>query len=246
MLLLVCSDLLSAKGVEPDGMATLAMAREAAGGETWASAETLLLSGHAVFYGEDGHQPYAKADDYHMWRAFDEGRSSAHEAEGKVRISAISNGRPMFLVGFDGSTTWTEKGVMPKAEADAYWASNFGFSIIRQANKPGFAAQRIPDDQVAGHQSWMVELTDPKGSKTLFGVDKKTKFIRMVGFITPKGWHYRIYDDFVWIKNPGWLQARHVTLYYNGRKANEVFWKETKVNVTVDPALFTPPTTDPR
>jgi hypothetical protein len=42
------------------------------------------------------------------------------EAKGKVRISAISNGRPMFLVGFDGSTTWTEKGVMPKAEADAY------------------------------------------------------------------------------------------------------------------------------
>jgi len=26
----------------------------------------------------------------------------------------------MFLAGFDGSATWTEKGVMPKAEADAY------------------------------------------------------------------------------------------------------------------------------
>jgi len=24
----------------------------------------------------------------------------------------------MFLAGFDGSTTWTEKGVMPKAEPD--------------------------------------------------------------------------------------------------------------------------------
>ena len=38
MLLLVCSDLLSAKDVEPDGVVILAMARAAAGGETWASA----------------------------------------------------------------------------------------------------------------------------------------------------------------------------------------------------------------
>lgn len=88
MLLLVCRDLLSAKDVEPDGMVILAMARAAAGGETWARAETLLLSGHG--------------------------------AKGKVRISAISNGRPMFLAGFNGSATWTEKGVMPKAKADAY------------------------------------------------------------------------------------------------------------------------------
>lgn len=48
MLLLVCSDLLSAKDVEPDGMVILAMARAAAGGETWARAETLLLSGHGA------------------------------------------------------------------------------------------------------------------------------------------------------------------------------------------------------
>ena len=46
MQLLVCSDLLSAKDVEPDGMAILAIARAAAGGETWAGAETLVLSGH--------------------------------------------------------------------------------------------------------------------------------------------------------------------------------------------------------
>ena len=31
----------------------------------------------------------------------------------------------------------------------------------------------------------------------------------------------------MWLKIPGWLLARRVTLYYNGLKANEVFWKET-------------------
>jgi hypothetical protein len=40
---------------------------------------------------------------------------------------------------------------MPKAEADAYWASNFGFGIIRSALKPGFRLERAPDAEVGGH-----------------------------------------------------------------------------------------------
>ena len=63
-----------------------------------------------------------------------------------------------------------------------------------------------------------------------------------MGFATPKGWHERSYDDFVTLANPRWLQARKVTLYYDGVKANEVYWTTTKVNVPVDAALFAPPT----
>jgi len=51
----------------------------------------------------------------------------------------------------------------------------------------------------------------------------------------------RTYDDFITLTNTRWLQARHVTLYYNGVKANEVFWTDTKVNAAIDDALFTPP-----
>ena len=62
-----------------------------------------------------------------------------------------------------------------------------------------------------------------------------------MGFMTPKGWHVRTYDDFVTLKNPRWLQARTVTLYYNGVKANTVYWTKTVVNGPVDDALFAPP-----
>ena len=62
-----------------------------------------------------------------------------------------------------------------------------------------------------------------------------------MGFATPRGWHVRTYDDFVTLANPRWLQARHVTLYYNGVKANEVFWTETRVNAAIDEAIFAPP-----
>ncbi len=224
-----------------EGAAILAMAREAAGGDDWANARTLTLSGHAVFYGPKSHEPRTRASDYRMWRVFDPGRTVAHGADGKVRIIAKDTDRLIFEVGYDGETTWTERGITPKAEADKFWASNFGFGIIRQADKPGFVATRLPDDDVGGHALYMVELTDPKGGKTLFGIDQKSHAIRTMGFRTPRGWHLRVYDDFVHLEDPRWLQARHVTLYYDGRKSNEVFWTETKVNAEIDAALFAPP-----
>lgn len=226
---------------EPDGAAILAMAREAAGGDDWANARTLQLSGRAIFYGRASHKPRSVASDYRMWREFDPDRTIAHGADGKVRIIARNADSLIFEVGYDGETTWTERGITPKAEADKFWASNFGFGIIRQADKPGFTALRLADDSHAGHPLYMVELTDPRGGKTLFGIDQNRGYIRTMGFRTPRGWHLRTYDDFVALANPRWVQARHVTLYYDGRKSNEVFWTETVVNAPIDTSLFTPP-----
>lgn len=223
------------------GDAILLRARDAAGGDEWADARSLMLSGHAVFYGQQGHAPTSSPDDYKMWRIFDPNRQAAHGAEGKVRITIKNQGRLVMDVGYNGAVTWNDKGIVPKEQADAFWASNFGFGIIRHAAKPGFSAQRLPDDAVDGHSAYMVELTDPAGTKSLFGVDKKSFAIRMVGFRTPKGWHVRTYDDFITLQNPRWLQARHVTLYYDGRKANEVFWTSYRVNPQIDSALFDPP-----
>lgn len=224
-----------------NGNEILALAREAAGGDSWANAKTLTLSGHAVFYGSDGHEPRSVADEYRMWREFDRNRTSAHGAEGKVRIVARSGEKTLFEVGYDGETTWTEKGIMPKEQADKYWANNFGFGIIRHAGKPGFVATRLPDDRVNGHKIYVVELTDPQGGRTLFGIDQEFYAIRTLGFSTPRGWHRRTYRDFIMLKNPRWLQARHVTLYYDDRKSNEVFWTETKVDQPIDDAVFAPP-----
>ena len=225
----------------PDGPTILAKATEAAGGEAWAKAKTLILSGHAIFYGPASAEIRSRADEYAMWRVYDPARSASHSAEGKVRIIAKSGGKPMFTVGFDGTTTWNERGIIPKAEADAFWATNFGFGIIRHATDPGFKAERVPDDSIGLHKIYMVRLTDPQGGATLFGIDQSSFAIRTMGFATSRGWHVRTYDDFITLTNPRWLQARHVTLYYNGVKANEVFWTDTKVNAAIDDALFTPP-----
>ena len=231
----------SASAKQLSGDEILLRAREAAGGDGWANAKTLHLTGRAVFFGQKGAEPTSLQDSYEMWRVFDPDRQAAHGAEGKVRITIKNKGKLFMDVGYDGATTWNEKGIIPKDQADAFWASNFGFGIIRHVGKPGFAAQRLPDDSVGAHKSYIVELTDPAGTKSLFGIDMRSFAIRMVGFRTPKGWHVRTYDDFIQLQNPRWLQARHVTLYYDGRKANEIFWQSYRVNPLIDDTIFAPP-----
>lgn len=220
--------------------AVLDRAIKAAGGAEWRDAKTLVLEGSATFWGPTGATPRSRAADYRMWRVFDPARQAAHGAEGKVRILACNGATRLFTVGYDGTTTWTERGVTPPAEAEAFWASNFGFGIIRHARRPGFKAERVADDRLDGHELYMIRLTDPKGSVTLFGIDQESFAIRSMGFQSPRGWHVRTYDDFFIPPGRKWLQAGRVTLYYNGVKANEVIWRTAVIDTTLDDRLFAP------
>ncbi|GAB4481081.1 MAG: hypothetical protein OHK0018_12480 [Erythrobacter tepidarius] len=231
---------LLAETVEPTPRAIVERAVAAHGGAVWLDPVTLELAGTATFYDPATGAVRFVADDYRMWRTFEEGRTAAHEASGKVRIIAKAGEKVIFEVGYDGQTTWTERGIMPRAEADAYWASNFGFGIIRSALEDGFALHHAPPREIAGRQSDIVRIVDPKGAQTLFGFDRESGFVTYMAFTTPRGFHERFYSDFVRLAN-GWVQARRVTLLYDGIIANSVFWRETRVNGEVDPALFQSP-----
>ncbi|WAC22776.1 hypothetical protein [Blastomonas sp. SL216] len=242
MALLAWCSWTSPARAESDGSARaiLEQAVVAAGGEAWLNPSTLYLAGNAVFYAPDSAEPRSTADDYRMWRAMNQDRTTAHGADGKVRITAKSKGKLLFEVGYDGATTWTEKGVMPQDQADAYWASNFGFGIIREALGTGFRLERAPDRDIGGHKVALIRVISPDGGTTLFGIDQVSHYIRYMGFVTPRGFHERHYDDFVRLPS-GWVQAREVSLFYNGVKANTVYWREVKVGEPIDPALFAPP-----
>jgi hypothetical protein len=79
---------------------------------------------------------------------------------------------------------------------------------------------------------------------TLFGFDAESGFVTYMAFKAPRGFHERLYSDFVRLAN-GWVQARRVTLLYDGVIANSVFWSETRVNGPIDPAVFQPPAPGP-
>ena len=220
---------------------TVEAAVAAHGGSFWLDPGTLILSGHAEFFAPDSPEPRSRADDYRMWRVFDGDRRNAHGAEGKVRIRALSEGRRLFEVGFDGQITWNERGVVPKEEADTFWASNFGFGIIRSALEGGFVLEAAPSREVEGHVVDLVRIVDPEGQATLFGFDRDSHFVRYLGFRTPRGWHERTYSDFVRLPDSGWVQARTVTLYYDGVKANTVYWQEIEVGNPIDDGVFAVP-----
>lgn len=213
---------------------------KAHGGDVWLEPRTLQLAGTATFYDAKTGRVRSSADDYRMWREMDAQRTSAHGASGKVRIIAKAGEKLIFEVGYDGETTWTERGIMPKAQADAYWATNFGFGIVRQALGDGFTLSFVPWRDIRGRRTQVVRITDPNGAETLFGFDAESGFITYLAFDTPRGFHERLYEDFVKLEN-GWVQARSVTLLYDGVKSNSVFWSETTVGEAIDPAIFTPP-----
>jgi hypothetical protein len=219
---------------------TVARALEAHGGELWANPGTLQLSGTAVFFDQNTGEVRSTSDDYRMWREMDVNRTSAHGAAGKVRIVAKDGERLIFEVGFDGETTWTERGIMPKAQADAYWATNFGFGIVRRALDEGFVLTFTPPRTVLGRQTQLVRITDPQGAETLFGFDEESGFITYLAFDTPRGFHERLYSDFVRLEN-GWVQARAITLLYDGIMSNTVFWEKTVVGEAIEPWVFAPP-----
>lgn len=213
------------------------------GGEIWLDPGTLVLVGEAVFYDAATGEVRSRASDYRMWREFARGRRVAHGADGKVRIVARGDdGAIIFEVGYDGETTWTQDGIMPRDVADAYWASNFGFGIIRSALDEGFTIQRAPERDIGGHAIDLIRLIDPQGQETLFGFGRASGFIRYMAFDSPRGFHERIYDDFVRLPESGWVQARRVTLLYDGVPSNSVFWRETSVGASIDREVFAAPT----
>ncbi|QLC26091.1 hypothetical protein HFP57_14380 [Parasphingopyxis algicola] len=241
LVFLFAAPALALEAAAPDARTILERATEAAGGADWLNPFTLQLSGHAVFYGPDSAEPRSRSDDYRMWRVFDPDRTASHNAQGKVRIRAGVGDGVMFEVGYDGETTWTQDGIMPREEADAYWASAFGFGIIRRALGEGFTLTRIPDGNSNGHPTYKIRITDPGGAETIFGIDQQSHYIRTMEFATPRGWHMRVYDDFYRLEDPDWVQAGTVTLSYNGTVSNTVTWTETVVNAPIGDDVFTYP-----
>ena len=213
-------------------------ATAAAGGEAWRRPETLQLSGEARFFdGASATEP-RRADDYRMWRVFPRRSEAAREANGKIRIDARAGGEILFVTSFDGETTYDRNGPVPVEKARREWSSAFGFGILRFALDEGFTLERRPDDQVEGHPCHFVQVRDPTGGETLFGIDGGDYSVRYVGFDTPRGWHHRIYSDFYWHEAPLFRQAGRVRLYYDGRKTADILWREARVDGPIPVETF--------
>lgn len=213
----------------------IAGAYEAAGGESWLRPQTLSMTGYGVFYRNGKAATY---DEYRMLRVYAGRKDNAHIADGKVRIEAKKNGEQVFIIAFDGETTYNQNGPVEDQTANAQWASNFGFGAIRHALNDGWTQTRLPDDLIDGRPAFLVELTDPVGGMTRFAIDQQTDHVLYVGFNTARGWHERRYSKFFSKPGVDWVQPGRVRLFYDGVKQNEVIWTDFEINKSQPDALF--------
>lgn len=206
-----------------------------AGGDFWRKPQSLTLKGHGKFYQNDTVYEHER---HNMWRVFEATKEQAHAANGKVRIESFRSGKAAFLVTFDGQNTYDLRGKQAPSEADKRWASNFGYGVIRHAFDEGYQLTLLADDTVKQKPIYTIEVTDPTGGKTQFGIQKSDYTIVKVAFATPRGWHERIYSDFFEKTDYNWWQSGRVELYYEGKLANEIFWTDFAVNEALPDSLF--------
>jgi hypothetical protein len=207
-----------------------------AGGDEWVNPRSLLMEGYGLFW--RGTETPVRYEPYRMWRVYPETKDDAHAADGRVRIEAFRDDALVFQIAFDGERTYDQDGPLDDQADSDRWASNFGFGVIRHALDEGYSVARLPDDAVDGAAAYTIRITDPSGGKTLFRIRQADFAIVSVGFDTPRGWHERIYSGFFRNEDGGWLQPGRVRLYYNGEKANEIYWTRFEIDEDYPPGLF--------
>ena len=206
-----------------------------AGGDFWRRPKSLTLKGYGIFY-RDGKP--SKHEKHNMWRVFEDEKQDAQAADGNVRIESFKEGKPVFMVSFDGQNTYDLGGKQEQSAADNRWASNFGYGAIRHALDDGYTLEKMPDDTIFTKPAYRIKVKDVTGGETFFGIDKEDFKIIKVAFDTPRGWHHRLYSDFFSKDSYSWLQSGKVALYYDDVLANEIIWEDFEVNEVLPDSLF--------
>jgi hypothetical protein len=214
-------------------------AHAAAGGDAWLAAGTNVMRGEANLCRDGDPARCVHADRYEMYRVYPtELKAGAHAGSGKFRLDAYAGDRLIFRIAYDGERSYDQNGPVPPERASNDEASAFGFSAIRFALQPGFEVERLIDDQVEGRPCHFVRVTDPTGTRTVFGIDQSSFAVRSAGWQTPKGFHQRVYSDFYTVGRDRFVQPGRVRHYYDGVKSADIRWTSAEIGAPIPDAMF--------
>ena len=214
-------------------------AHAAAGGDAWLAAGTNVMRGEANLCRDGDPARCVHADRYEMYRVYPtELKAGAHAGSGKFRLDAYAGDRLIFRIAYDGERSYDQNGPVPPERASNDEASAFGFSAIRFALQPGFEVERLTDDQVEGRPCHFVRVTDPTGTRTVFGIDQSSFAVRSAGWQTPKGFHQRVYSDFYTVGDGRFVQPGRVRHYYDGVKSADIRWTSAEIGAPIPDAMF--------
>jgi hypothetical protein len=214
-------------------------AHAAAGGSAWLAAGTNVMRGEATLCRDGDPARCVHADRYVMHRVYPTDLAEgAHAGNGKFRLDAFAGDRLIFQIAFDGERSYDQNGPVPPERASSDEASAFGFSAIRFALQPGFEVERLTDDQVEGQPCHFVRVTDPTGTRTVFGIDQSNYAVRSAGWQTPKGFHQRLYSDFYTVGDGRFVQPGRVRHFYDGVKSADIRWTSAEIGEPIPDAMF--------
>lgn len=230
-----------AQASEPTARAIIKLAIAASGGDTWQQPQTLELKGDATFtpFGKTDAASKVEFNEYLMYRVFPSENAAAQQTSGKMRFDAWAGKVNFMQLVFDGKSTRNSLSEAARPyEKHFLWSNNFASGVLRFAGKEAFSLVRLADDQVEGHECFVVQITDPKKTVTTFFVDRKSNYIRSESFMTDVGYHQRIYSEFSKAPNANFIQPQRVRLYFDGIKWMDIRWRQFKANEPIADSVF--------
>lgn len=142
---------------------------------------------------------------------------------------------------FDGTTGWGSMMGGPAQDQTAQLKASqaYGDHVLRLAGQPGWTVRPLPDADVDGKKTQVLEVADADGHATRFYLDPESHLILKTAHEEGGETTETLYADY---RSVGGVQVAHkTTVFQNGTKAAEITFTEVQVNPDVDPAVFKKP-----
>ncbi|HSN89034.1 MAG TPA: insulinase family protein [Thermoanaerobaculia bacterium] len=141
---------------------------------------------------------------------------------------------------FDGTTGWVSMmGQTQDQTAQLKESLAYGDHVLRLSGNPGWTVRPLPDEDVEGKKTQVIEIADEAGHATRFFLDPQSHLVVKTSHEASGQNTETFYAD---DRPVSGVQVAHkTTVLQNGTKAAEITFTEVQVNAEVDPAVFKKP-----
>ncbi|HSF41453.1 MAG TPA: hypothetical protein VLT87_16760, partial [Thermoanaerobaculia bacterium] len=141
---------------------------------------------------------------------------------------------------FDGTTGWVSMmGQTQDQTAQLKESLAYGDHVLRLSGNPGWTVRPLPDEDVEGKKTQVIEIADEAGHATRFYLDPQSHLVVKTSHEASGQKTETFYADYRPVS--GVQVAHKTTVLQNGTKAAEITFTEVQVNAEVDPAVFKKP-----
>ncbi|HKV09520.1 MAG TPA: insulinase family protein [Thermoanaerobaculia bacterium] len=141
---------------------------------------------------------------------------------------------------FDGTTGWASMMGQVVDQTEQLKESQFyGDHVLRRSGEPGWTTRPLPDEEVDGKKTQVIEISDEAGHATRFYLDPQSHLVVKTAHNAEGAKTETLYADYRPVS--GVQVAHKMTVFQNGTKAADITFTEVQVNADVDPAVFKKP-----